>query len=147
MNIQLCPTIDDAIACSLCVGAVWGHEYSIRFVAEIVPHVKQGDWTLAIAKVDDLIVGCGVLCSPTFDFDVWSLTWMSVAPELQRRGIGGQLLQLLEGHATIDRKNFPSKRVVVQLTTTVPGFYERYGYHRIAKWDKTSLMIKTLMEF
>lgn len=122
----------------------WGREYSAYFLNEMT-HLLKTPYAVLLGAVNQENELCGitVINKAEMDFAYWSITWVLVSPECRSLGLGKRLVQAAETHAVSDRVNYPvgsSKRLVIQLTTSSPAFYEKLGYRRI--FD--DLMVKNI---
>jgi len=121
----------------------WGHEASLRYVDEALAGILSKRWTV-FAALGPCEVGVGALVKLDIDYDLWSITWLVVHQDYRRRGIGRRLVCQLELQAVADSKLYPGNCAVMELTTTVPEFYEVRGYRRVAEVGRGFLMVKNL---
>jgi N-acetylglutamate synthase-like GNAT family acetyltransferase len=82
----------------------------------------------ALAEKDDEIVGFGLLAASLFATDMDAMRWIAVHPGHRGAGIGRRLVGLC-----LHEARMRSKPVV--LTTSVPVFYEKIGFHRVDEYN------------
>jgi putative acetyltransferase len=99
--------------------------------ADLVERLRrEGDLVLGLAADDGGVRGYAAFARLRVDdaqgtHDVVALAPVAVAPDLQRRGIGGTLIR--EGHRQLAARG---ERLVFVLGC--PAYYSRFGYSRLA---------------
>lgn len=83
--------------------------------------------TVATEKHDDLFSTLEQMADIHPSFPHWYLPWLAVAPALQGRGYGGQLLE--HGLRTVDAAGLPAFLETPNPRTV--GLYERHGFEVI----------------
>ena len=82
--------------------------------------------TFLVGMDGDTIVACGAYTEEYFTVDVWGISWVTVAPEYRRKGIGTKITAALCDHI----REAAGKDVTI-LLNTYPGktkLYERCGF-------------------
>lgn len=133
---------DLADAVSL-VDSQWGGKYARHFEQEFaLPYVKCFG-----AFNESNLCGITAICKSIMDFDYWGITWVLVSPEYRNQGVGGHLVTRAEKEIAFDSVNYPSDKVIVELTARIPEYYKSMGYSVVSSFDNGShLMLKVLFE-
>ena len=121
------------------------HETGVFTEAEIACALELIDVYLNVEHQRDYVLHCaadatdqaqGYVCfGPTPLTDaLWDLYWIAVAPALQGKGVGRQLLQFVEDEV----RRHQGRRLVIE-TSSLPryeptrAFYLRHGYVELAR--------------
>lgn len=130
------------------VESEWGQEYSQRFIKESVCNATiEGSATYGLVTHSGRVVATGTVVKSSIDYALWGITWVVVDPSFRGQGVGSEMIRTLIKHARERRGMFPSKSTVVELTTSKPDYYTRFGFQSVAQWgeeNKSTLMILDL---
>lgn len=129
----------------------WGNDYLKHYENEL-KSLREPDRLIISTPTYDYILdnkltvqGVALLTKSLMDFDFWIITWVTVGSEFRRNGIGKTLIKTCEEQAQSLHKNFPSQRIVIELTSDKPEFYHNLGYETVSKlFNGRDLMIKHL---
>lgn len=113
------------------IARVWTKEYAALARDEFTGH-----GTFYVLEQDGKIVALGGYGDCAWiGWGVYSLCWISVAPERRGRGFGSMIVE----RCLADLR--PIANLIVLGTQTAVSFYERVGFRAAARWGTDTLMV------
>ncbi len=95
--------------------------------------------TYLVAEDKGTVLGFGGYCQSSISYHLYELFWISVAPKHQGQGIGTKLTRALI--QSIKSIHGPRKKAkIILLTAWKPAFYRRFGFKKLIKPNKSTLM-------
>lgn len=124
----------------------WGRESLLDFKREVNESFNMEHRRFYVNCIDSRIRGLVGLSISEISYELWGITWLLVSQNDRDFGIGSGLVRFAE---EITKKNSFLKICNLQLTTSIPRFYEKLGYRSIGKWiddkgEKRFLMFKQI---
>ncbi len=94
--------------------------------------------TYLVAEEKGEILGFGGYCLSSISYHIYEVFWINVAPKHQGKGIGTALTKALI--QTIKNIKGRYKANMILLTAWQPRYYARFGFRKIMKVNKTTLL-------
>jgi len=119
------------------VTAEWGEKYGKLFIEEsMLSATIEGSATYGIVSDAGKVIATGTIVKSMIDYALWGITWVVVDPAIRKQGLGTEITRALIDHARANGSRFPSQSVVIELTTTTPEYYTRFGFKPVTRWGE-----------
>lgn len=134
---------------ALLVGNEWGDDAANCFADSIVDLLcgdgQVDDFGTAYGCILDRskLIGVGTISASDISYDIWGMSWIVVDREYRKQGIATEIVSALEKYAAKTKRRPDQVANIVQLTTSVPSFYERIGYQSVMNWRNGHMHLMT----